>query len=161
MRLFSPVPTISLAQRTDAAGLAELYARVWEPCRGRVDERMIADQCSSEEEVSSWLRGGFEVYRATLDGSLVGAVRCSFPTGACLVDRLVVAPEARGHGFGKFLGEHAIGRAKRAGVTKVWLNASPRLETVVNLFDALGFRECGTVSAPDWGERKLLMEMNV
>jgi ribosomal protein S18 acetylase RimI-like enzyme len=122
---------------------------------------MIADQCPSVEEVDSWFRGGFELYRAILDGQLVGAFRCSFPTGACLVDRLVVAPEHRGRGFGKFLAEYAIARAKRAGVGKVWLSASPKLKTAVNLFDALGFREAGTLPAPYWGERALLMEMSV
>ena len=161
MRLFRPVPRISLAQLGDAAGLADLYRLAWAPLRGRVDDRMIADQAPSEEEVSSWFRGGFEVYRATLDGQLVGAVRCSFPTGTCLMDRLAVLPESRGRGFGKFLAEHALSRAKRAGVSKVWLYASPKLETAVNLFDALGFRESGRIQAPYWGERAVLMEMTL
>jgi ribosomal protein S18 acetylase RimI-like enzyme len=124
-----------------------------------VHERLIADQCPSPEEVESWLGGGFEVYRATLDGRLVGTIRCSFPTGTCLIDRLAIEPESRGRGFGKYLTEHAISRAKRAGVSKVWLYASPKLETAVNLFDALGFRQSGSVAAPYWGERTLLMEM--
>jgi len=161
MRLFRPVPRISLAQRSDAAGLVQLYLQAWTPMRGRVDERMIADQCPSEEEVAFWFKGGFEVYRATLEGGLVGAVRCSFPTGTCLLDRLAVLPESRGRGFGKYLAEHAVSRAKRAGVSKVWLYASPKLETAVNLFDALGFRESGRVQAPYWGERAVLMEMSL
>jgi ribosomal protein S18 acetylase RimI-like enzyme len=161
MRLFRPVPRISLAQRADAGELANLYHHAWAPMRGRVDERMIADQCPGEEEVESWFHGGFEVYRATLDGELVGAVRCSFPTGTCLIDRLAVVPESRGRGFGKFLAEHAVSRARRAGVTKVWLYASPKLETAVNLFDALGFRESGRIQAPYWGERAVLMEMSI
>ena len=161
MRLFRPVPRISLAQRADSAGLADLYAQAWAPLRGRVDDRMIADQCPGEAEVESWFRGGFEVYRATLDGLLVGAIRCSFPTGTCLIDRLAVRPQSRGRGFGKFLAEHAVSRAKRAGVTKVWLYASPKLETAVNLFDAIGFRESGRGQAPYWGERAVLMEMSI
>ena len=161
MRLFRPVPRISLAQRADSAGLADLYAQAWAPLRGRVDDRMIADQCPGEAEVESWFRGGFEVYRATLDGLLVGAIRCSFPTGTCLIDRLAVRPQSRGRGFGKFLAEHAVSRAKRAGVTKVWLYASPKLETAINLFDAIGFRESGRVQAPYWGERAVLMEMSI
>lgn len=161
MRLFRPVPRISLAQRADAAGLAELYRQAWSPFQGHVDERMIADQSPGEAEVESWFLGGFEIYRATLEGDLVGAVRCSFPTGTCLIDRLAVAPESRGRGFGKFLAEHAVSRAKRAGVSKVWLYASPKLETAVGLFDALGFRESGRIQAPYWGERAVLMEMNI
>jgi GNAT superfamily N-acetyltransferase len=161
LRLFRPVPRIGFAQRGDAVALAELYRNAWAPYRGRVDDRMIADQCSPPEEVESWLLGGFEVYRATLEGRLVGAVRCSFPTGACLLDRLVVAPDSRGRGFGKFLAEHAIARAKRAGVGRVWLYVSPKLETAINLFDALGFRESGSIQAPHWGERAVLMEMRV
>jgi len=159
MRLFRPVPRLSLASRTDASELAALYSRCWTPLRGSVDERLINDQCPTAEEVDAWLRGGFEVYRATLDGRLVGTIRCSFPTGTCLIDRLAIEPESRGNGFGKYLTEHAISRAKRAGVSKVWLYASPKFETAVNLFDALGFKESGSVAAPHWGERSLLMEM--
>jgi ribosomal protein S18 acetylase RimI-like enzyme len=161
MRLFRPVPRIGFVQRADALALAELYARAWEPYRGRVNDRLIADQSPPPEEVEAWLLGGFEVYRATLEGELVGAVRCSFPTGACLLDRLAVDPDHRGRGFGKFLAEHALARAKRAGVGRVWLYASPKLETAVNLFDALGFRESGSIHAPHWGERAVLMEMRV
>ena len=161
MRLFRPVPRISVAQAADAAALAELYQLSWAPLRGRVDERMIADQCPAEDEVESWFRGGFEIYRATLDGRLVGAVRCSFPTGTCLLDRLAVLPDSRGRGFGKYLAEHAVSRARRAGVSKVWLYASPKLETAVNLFDAIGFRESGRIQAPYWGERAILMEMSL
>src|SRR5207245_9485004 len=31
MRLFRPVPRVSLAQRTDAAGLSDLYRMAWAP----------------------------------------------------------------------------------------------------------------------------------
>ena len=161
MRLFRTQPRIALAAGADAPAIASLYKRAWAEHLGQVDERLVHDQAPLADEVAAWLKGGFEVFTGTVDGDLVGVVRCSFPTGTCLLDRLAVLPESRGRGFGKYLAEHAVSRAKRAGVSKVWLYASPKLETAVNLFDALGFRESGRVQAPYWGERAVLMEMSL
>src|SRR5438309_1875607 len=111
------------------------------------------------EEVSAWLNGGFEVFTASLDGALAGVVRCSFPTGTCLVDRMAVDPERHSAGVGRALAEHAIARARRAGVTKVWVQATPKLEDVVQLYRSLGFRESGHLRAHYWGEDVTLMEL--
>jgi ribosomal protein S18 acetylase RimI-like enzyme len=159
VRLFRPHPKISLAQPEHAEAMAELYARAWTPQRGRLDERWIEDQSPSREEVLAWLGGGFEVYRATFEGALVGAVRCSFPTGASLLDRLVVDPERSRLGVGRALAEHAISRARRAGVARVWLHTSPKLEESVELFGSLGFNVTGRVRADYAGEELLLMEL--
>ncbi|HEY8680996.1 MAG TPA: hypothetical protein VIN01_08070, partial [Candidatus Dormibacteraeota bacterium] len=78
MRLFRSQPRIALAGSDEAAAIAGLYARAWEGLRGKLDERLITDQTPGSDEVGAWLKGGFEVFTATLDGSLVGVVRCSF-----------------------------------------------------------------------------------
>jgi GNAT superfamily N-acetyltransferase len=159
MRLFRSQPRIALAAADEAAAIAGLYARAWEGLRGKLDERLIADQTPGSEEVSAWLKGGFEVFTAGIDGSLVGVVRCSFPTGTCLVDRMAVDPERNSSGIGRALAEHAIARARRAGVTKVWVQATPKLEEVVNLYRSLGFRESAHLRAHYWGEDVTLMEL--
>lgn len=158
MRFFRPVPKVSLAQAPDAPALAALYARAWGAYAGRLDPRLLADQAPAADEIAAWFRGGFEVYRATHEGRLVGAVRCSFPTSTCLVDRLAVDPEHARRGFGQVLAEHALSRARRAGVTRVWVHLSPKLEDAVALFRSLGFRESGMVEEP-WGEPVVLMEL--
>jgi GNAT superfamily N-acetyltransferase len=159
MRLFRSRPRIVLAVAHEAAAIAGLYSRAWEPHRGRLDERLISDQTPGAEEVAAWLNGGFEVFTATLDGQLVGVVRCSFPTGTCLVDRMAVDPDRNSQGVGRVLAEHAIARARRAGVTKVWVQATPKLEEVVNLYRSLGFRESAHLRAHYWGEDVTLMEL--
>jgi ribosomal protein S18 acetylase RimI-like enzyme len=144
MRFFRPVPRVVLAVPEDAPALAELLARC-----GPVDAG----------DVESWLQGGFEVYRATLEGRLVGMVRCAFPTGACVIDQLVVVPEHRRRGFGQYLAEHAVSRARRAGAPRVWVQAPEGAEAVLRLFRKLGFRDSAKLSR-DAGE-VVLLEMAI
>jgi len=95
MRFFRPVPRLSLAGDADAADLAALLQAAWAPHRAELGEALWEELAAGAEEVEAWLKGGFEVYRATLDGRLVGTVRVAFPTGACVVDRLAVHPDHR------------------------------------------------------------------
>jgi len=138
-----------------------LCRRSWEPLRGRLDERVIADQTPTADEVAAWLTGGFEVFTATLDGELVGVIRTSFPTGTCFADRLAVAPERAADGIGRALAEHAIARARRAGVTKVWVQAPSKLEELLQLYRSLGFRESAHLRAHEWDEDVTLLELHL
>lgn len=159
MRLFRPQPRISLARPEEAAAIAAIFARAWDRYRGSIDARLIADQLPAADEVSAWLGGGFELFTAYLDGELVGVVRCSFPTGTCLIDRMAVDPDRHRRGVGRALAEHAVSRARRAGVTKVWVQATPKLEAVMSLCRSLGFRESGHLRAHYWGEDVTLLEL--
>ncbi len=159
MRLFRQQPRIALANDADAPAIASLYERAWAKHHGQVDERLVHEQAPLADEVTAWLKGGFEVFTGTVDGGLVGVVRCSFPTGTCLVDRMAVEPGRAGNGIGRALAEHAIQRARRAGVTKVWVQAVPKLEGAVRLYRSLGFRESGHLRAHYWGEDVVLMEL--
>jgi GNAT superfamily N-acetyltransferase len=159
MRLFRSQPRISLAGIGESEAIAAIYRRSWEQLRGTIDERLIADHTPGADEIGAWLAGGFEVFTATLDGALVGVVRCSFPTGTCLVDRIAVEPERVSDGIGRALAEHAIARARRAGVTKVWVQAPRKLEDVIHLYHALGFRESAHLRAHYWGEDVILLEL--
>jgi ribosomal protein S18 acetylase RimI-like enzyme len=161
MRLFRTQPRILPAARGEAPAIAGVYARAWEPCRGRLDDRLVTDLVASADEVGAWLEGGFEVFTANLEGQLAGVVRCSFPTGTCLIDRIAVDPTCAGRGAGRALIEHCVARARRAGVTKVWVQVPVRLPAVFGLFRALGFRESGHLRAHYWGEDIVLMELPV
>ena len=161
MRFFRPVPRVSLPLTSHAAALAKLYERAWAGCDEGLDDRMIGDQVPSVDEVRSWLGGGFEVYRSLQEAKLAGAIRCSFPTSTCHLDRLAVDPDLRRRGFGQALVEHAVGRAKRAGVTRVWTQMSPKLEDSMELFRGIGFREAGRYLPSYWGEPMVLLELPI
>ena len=122
MRFFRPVPRVAAAGPDDVSDLAALLA-------------------VPPEEVAAWLRGGFEVYRATLDGRLVGCLRCAFPTGACVIDQLMVVAGDRGRGIGEYLAEHAISRARRAGASRAWIHVAVDNMAALALARKVGFRE--------------------
>lgn len=122
MRFFRPVPRVALAQAADAPALAELLG-------------------VEAGDVVAWLGGGFELYRAALEGRLVGCVRCAYPTGACVIDMLTVAEAHRRRGFGQYLAEHAISRARRAGAGRVWTQVPAGNAPALSLARNLGFRE--------------------
>ncbi len=159
MRLFRHQPRITLASSGSAAAIAGLFSRAWDRHRDAIDDRLIADQVPGVEEVAAWLRGGFELFTAHIDGELVGVIRCSFPTGTCLVDRMAVDPARHRRGVGRALVEHAISRARRAGVTKVWVQTTPKLDAAQTLYRSLGFRESGHLQADYWGEDVVLLEL--
>jgi ribosomal protein S18 acetylase RimI-like enzyme len=161
MRFFRSAPRVVPAQPTEAAVLADLYQRAWLGCDRLLDPRLVADQTLGAAEVNAWFLGGFEVFRVRHEGQLIGAVRCCFPTSACQVDQLAVDPDARGRGVGHLLLDHAIGRARRAGVTRVWAQVCPKQEAAHGLFRSFGFREASRLRAGYWGEDVVLLELPV
>ncbi len=161
MRFFRSAPKVLPAQATEAESLADLYRRAWAGCERLLDARLLAHEAPAEADVSSWFLGGFEVFRVRHESHVIGAVRCCFPSSACLVDRLAVDPEARGRGVGHLLLDHAVGRARRAGVTRVWAQVSPKLEPAHGLFRSFGFRDTSRVIAAYWGEEVVLLELPV
>lgn len=160
VRFFRPVPRLSLVQPAGVPELVALYQRAWAQAAG-FDPRFLAEVLADEAEVGVWLRGGFEVYGAYQAGRLVGAVRCCFPISVCFVDRLAVDPAERGKGFGRYLVEHAISRARRAGAARVWQAVSPKLESALAIADELGFRAVSRQPARYWGEELVLLELTL
>ena len=158
MRLFRPSLKISLAGVGDAPALEALYARAWAPYRQRLSTAMLSDFQPAPGEVESWFQGGFDIYRAFTEGRLAGAVRVSFPTGAAMLDRLAVDPERSRRGVGRALLDHALGRGRKAGVTRAWALLTPELTEAMALHRSLGFREAHRRPGPG-GAEMVLMEL--
>jgi len=159
MRFFRTTARVGPAHPAEAAVIAELYRRAWTGCDRLLNPLLVEEQTPPGAEVTAWFRGGFEVFRTRHEGRLVGAVRCCFPSSACNVDRLAVDPDARGRGVGHMLLEHAVGRARRAGVTRIWAQFCPKAESCGALFRSFGFRETGRCQAAWWGEEVVLLEL--
>ena len=158
MRLFRSQPRIALAGVDEAAAIAGLYSRAWEGLRGKLDERLIADQTPGGRRSAPGSKAASRSSRQPSTAASSGWSAAA-STGTCLVDRMAVDPERNSNGIGRALAEHAIARARRAGVTKVWVQATPKLEEVVNLYRSLGFRESAHLRAHYWGEDVTLMEL--
>ncbi|HVB78070.1 MAG TPA: GNAT family N-acetyltransferase [Candidatus Nitrosotalea sp.] len=161
MRFFHPVPHLSLAGSADAPALSRLYEESWLDSGDPLDAGLLDLMRPLPGEVAAWMRGGFEIYRAEYQGHLAGAVRCSFPTSTCHVDGLVVAPAQRRRGIGRQIAEHALDRARRAGVTRVWTEASPQLAAALALFHSLGFKESVRIDGPPFRQPLVLLEMSI
>jgi GNAT superfamily N-acetyltransferase len=160
MKIFRPHPTISLVREQDLSALGGIYDASRVECKARAEPEVLQQRFPSVGELRAWLMGGFELYKAVLQGELVGGMRCSFPTGACLLDALAVAPSSRGQGVGRALLERGVTRAKRAGMSKVWLELVASIDGSTSLYMSVGFRESTRVPLGGTGEA-LLMELSV
>lgn len=150
MRFFRSAHRVLATQPTDADALVGLYGRV---CA----EQQVPGP--PFEEVVSWLSGGFELYHTASDAGIVGAVRLSFPSGSCQLDRLAVDPDLRRRGHGRALVEHAVARARRAGATRVWTQVGPQALDTAALLRRLGFREETRLAATTWRNPLILLEL--
>lgn len=161
MRFFRSVHRVEPVREQDSAALVRLYDRAWHAQGPSVSPLLLEDQAVPEEEVSAWMLGGFELYRTSHDGELVGAMRLCFPNGVCHVDRLAVDPELWRRGHGRALLDTAVARARRMGVLRLWAQASANLEAACSLYHELGFHEHGRLRPRYWKEPIILFERGV
>jgi len=68
----------------------------------------------------------------------VGLFRLS--TSTCELRKMYLARPARGHGLGRRLLEHALGRAKALGFSRVVLETASVLREAVALYESRGFQ---------------------
>lgn len=77
------------------------------------------------------------------ENTIVGycGMYCSFEEGE--ITNVAVAPEEQGHGIGGEMMEFLLRQAKRRGITRVVLEVRISNNHAINLYERLGFCNCG------------------
>lgn len=107
-------------------------------------------QISREDAMAYWFAAGTHAYVAEQDRHLAGAytVRPNQPgLGAHIANAaFMVAPEMRGRGVGRAIGEHCLSEARRLGFRAMQFNfVVSTNESAVHLWQQLGFKIVGTL----------------
>ena len=103
-----------------------------------------------DEALAYWFAPANRCFVAERDGAVVGTyiLRANHSgLGSHVANAgFMVAPDARGGGVGRRMGEHALREASRTGFRAMQFNfVVSTNETAVRLWEALGFRIVGTL----------------
>lgn len=103
-----------------------------------------------EEAEAYWFAKGTRTYVAEREGKIVGSyiLRANRPGLGDHVSNagFMVAPEGRGLGIGRAMGEHALAEARRLGYRAMQFNfVISTNESAVHLWQQLGFEIVGTL----------------
>jgi L-amino acid N-acyltransferase YncA len=114
------------------------------------DTFMNEPESDREEVFATWQGPATHNYVAELDGEIAGAylLRPTQPgLGAHVANAsFAVSPDARGHGVGRAMGEHALAEAERLGFRAMQFNAVVSTnESAIALWKSLGFEEVGRI----------------
>ena len=107
-------------------------------------------QMSREEALVYWFRSGTHTYVAETDGKIVGTyiLRSNQPGAGSHVANaaFMVAPNARGQGIGRGMGEHCLSEARRIGFRAMQFSfVVSTNESALRLWYQLGFKIVGTL----------------
>lgn len=126
---------------------------VWEIFHATVApaDAFVYDPNTPREEAEAyWFAKGTATYVAEQDGRVVGSyiLRANRPGLGDHVSNagFMVAPEGRGLGIGRAMGEHALAEARRLGYRAMQFNfVISTNESAVHLWKELGFEIVGTL----------------
>jgi L-amino acid N-acyltransferase YncA len=126
---------------------------IWEIFRATVapGEVLVYDPKTPRAEAEAyWFAQGTRTYVAERDGKVAGSyiLRQNRPgLGDHIANAgFMVAPEARGLGIGRTMGQHALGEARRLGYRAMQFNfVISTNESAVHLWQELGFEIVGTL----------------
>jgi L-amino acid N-acyltransferase YncA len=126
---------------------------IWEIFRATVapGDAFVYDPNTPRQEAEAyWFAKGTRPYVAEQDGKVIGSYILR-PNRPGLGDHVsnagfMVAPETRGLGVGRAMGEHALDEARRLGYRAMQFNfVISTNESAVHLWQELGFRIVGTL----------------
>lgn len=114
------------------------------------DTYAIDPYISREEALAYWLGADIQAYVAESLGRIVGTyiLRPNQSGGGSHVANaaFMVAPDARGQGIGRAMGEHCLSEARRLGFRAMQFNfVVSANESAIRLWKELGFEIVGTL----------------
>lgn len=130
-------PTITGLDEHHVDALARFFAALPDG-----DLTFVKEDVGSADAIRGWLRPDRQWIALGDDGAIAGFVAVlplrgwSDHVGEI---RLVVHPDARGHGVGRTLARHALVRALERGLGKVVVEVVADQEALLVMFDGLGF----------------------
>jgi [ribosomal protein S18]-alanine N-acetyltransferase len=142
----------------DVPAVCALYKKVWETePTGGLPAELVKTWQPGPLEFTSRMEG-VTYFAARRNGHVVGIVGCEIKDGSCHLVHLAVDPDARRQGVASALLATAVDWARRANVTEVWVDALARFPAAAELFQRLGFQECGVLHKHLWNQDVRLFE---
>jgi ribosomal protein S18 acetylase RimI-like enzyme len=138
--------TIRAATAADSDGIWAIFHAVV----GTGDTYTFDPSISRDDALAYWLQPSHRCFVAEHGASAIGTyiLKANQPgQGAHVANAaFMVAPDARGLGVGRAMGEHALAEARRAGFRAMQFNfVVSTNEPAVRLWRELGFRVVGTL----------------
>jgi L-amino acid N-acyltransferase YncA len=139
-------PGIRAATDADRDAIWEIFHATVAPA-----DAFVYDPNTPREEAEAyWFAMGTRTYVAEQNGKVAGSyiLRANRPgLGDHVANAgFMVAPEGRGLGIGRAMGEHALGEARRLGYRAMQFNfVISTNESAVHLWQQLGFEIVGTL----------------
>jgi L-amino acid N-acyltransferase YncA len=140
------VMKIRMATRADSDAIWEIFHEVV----AVGDTYALDPHLSREEALSYWFEADMQTYVAEDAGRAVGTyiLRPNQSGGGSHVANaaFMVAPDARGHGIGRAMGEHCLKEARRLSFRAMQFNfVVSTNESAIRLWKQLGFKIVGTL----------------
>lgn len=137
---------IRAAARADHAAIWKIFHEVV----AAGDTYAIDPHISREEALAYWFSADTRTYVAASAGDVVGTyiLRPNQSGGGSHVANaaFMVAPDARGQGIGRVMGEHCLSEARRLGFRAMQFNFVVSTNaSAVRLWQQLGFKIVGTL----------------
>jgi ribosomal protein S18 acetylase RimI-like enzyme len=145
------------ATPADAPKLAQLYSLVWSQEVEALGEKMAQERAAKASEIRRWIKTD-RYFLIETEGRLVAVLGCEASRGTFHLVHLVVHPDHRHHGYARKLMDHAEALARESGAAKIWFDTAPGLKAARQLYDSLGYTECGYLRKHYWGMDVVLYE---
>jgi DNA-binding MarR family transcriptional regulator/N-acetylglutamate synthase-like GNAT family acetyltransferase len=133
------------------------YKPEYQPAFKQLNEEWITQYFKMEETDYKSLDHPDD-YILNKGGHILIALYNNEPVGACALikmdndmyelAKMAVSPKAKGKGIGFILGQAGIGKAKKSGAKKLYLESNTILKPAINLYHKLGFKKVTGVPSP-------------